>query len=78
MDNYQNYQALGEYDNIKDYCELCETEKPTGYEYNGDYICESCYTGLADRAEAQWESQNENWGINEGHELAGGLVEPSY
>ena len=35
---------------MKDYCELCETEKPTEYEYNGDYICLDCYSGLVDYA----------------------------
>lgn len=44
---------------MNDYCELCEKETITGYEWDGDYICESCYTGLADRAELQYESMKD-------------------
>ena len=43
-----------------DYCELCEQDKVCSYEIpSGDYVCQDCYEGLADRAEAQWESQQE-------------------
>ncbi len=45
---------------MKDYCELCEQEKETSFEYKDDYICESCYTGLSDRAEYEYESYREN------------------
>ena len=45
---------------MKDYCEICEQEKETGYEWNGDYICLECYSGLADRAELQYDSMRED------------------
>ena len=49
-------------DEVKDYCNLCDQEKDCTYEYNDEYICMDCYTGLADRAEAQWESLQETLG----------------
>ena len=61
-DIQENTDSMEEKLEALDYCEMCETEKETGYEWNGDYICESCYSGLADRAEAQWESLQETLG----------------
>ena len=41
-------------------CEHCDKPTDEAYEMpNGDYVCLACYTSAGDRAEAQWEAQQE-------------------
>ncbi len=63
MDNYSNYRTYDNDENHGQYCENCHIA-------TGDCECKDC-----DVCE---DSRDETPGINLGHELAGGLVEPSY
>lgn len=45
---------------IPNLCEGCGKETKEAYEIpSGDYVCLSCYTEMADRAEAAYDAQRE-------------------
>jgi hypothetical protein len=65
FNNYKNYNTYDNDENHGQYCENCHIA-------TGDCECPK------DSCDICEDSRDETPGINLGHELAGGLVEPSY